>query len=248
MRDISQNALEMIETLRLVEDQASKVVKIDDFVALFSQEFRNPISSAMNHLQLLSEGEFGKLNDRQAEVVLQIAADLETLANLIFVASDLVRGEHAKKRWQPKMVPVSVLTEELEAEAQVYAKPGGMRLECKIVGGIQAVNTEPVRLKIVLRSLLMSLMKTAEQGTITLEISRNKDSAVFTIADPNAILAEQNPVEIVAIGACPRLRFKNAESLRLAERLLESIEGKLTVHEGQVHGILCRVTLPGAMQ
>jgi signal transduction histidine kinase len=61
MENVTQNAVEMIETLRLIEERASKVVKIDDFVALFSQEFRNPISSAMNHLQILSEGGYGRL-------------------------------------------------------------------------------------------------------------------------------------------------------------------------------------------
>ena len=248
MRDITQNAVEMIETLRLIEDQASKIVKIDDFVALFSQEFRNPISSAINHLQLLNEGEYGKLTNRQAEVVLRISADLEALTNLIFVASDLVHGEHAKKRWQPKTVPVSVLTEDLETEAQVYAKSGGVRLECKNLGGVEAVRTEPVRLKIVLRSILLSLVKAAEQGTITLEIDRDKDSAVFTISDPNAVLAEEDPAEFVAVAASRRPRFKNAESLRLAERLLELIGGELTVQEGRARGIVYRVILPGAIQ
>ena len=238
----------MIETLRLIEDRASKVVKIDDFVTLFSQEFRNPISSAINHLQLLNEGEYGKLTHRQAEVVLRISADLEALTNLIFVASDLVHGEHAKKHWQPKMVPVSTLVEDLEAEAQVYAKPGGVRLECKILGGVEAVSTEPIRLKIVLRSILLSCMKTAEKGTITLEIGRDKDSAVFAISDPNAVLAVEDPVEFVAVAASPRPRFKNAESLRLAERLLELIGGTLTVQKGQVCGTVCRIILPGAVQ
>lgn len=223
-------------------------MKIDDFVTLFSQEFRNPISSAINHLQLLNEGEYGKLTHRQAEVVLRISADLEALTNLIFVASDLVHGEHAKKHWQPKMVPVSTLVEDLEAEAQVYAKPGGVRLECKILGGVEAVRTEPVRLKIVLRSILLSCMKTAEKGTITLEISRHKDSAVFTIFDPNAVLAGEDSVGFVAVAASPRPRFKNAESLRLAERLLELIGATLTVQKGQVCGTVCRIILPGAIQ
>src|SRR5690348_6498815 len=119
MGDVTQYAREMIETLRLVEHKASKLVKIDDFVTLFSQEIRNPISSAMNHLQLLSEGEYGKLTAAQSEAVNAIVADVEAVVNLIFVASDFAHGENAKRRWQPKTIAVSALAEDLESEARV---------------------------------------------------------------------------------------------------------------------------------
>jgi signal transduction histidine kinase len=248
MPDVTEKAAEMIETLRLIEERVSKVVKIDDFVTLFSQEFRNPISSAMNHLQLLREGEFGKLTQRQSEVSVRIAADLETLANLIFVASDLAHGDHAKRRWRPKMVRISELAEQLEAEARVYAKPGGVRLECNISPGIEYVSTEPVRLKIVLRSILLSLMKTAGQGTIKLEIARNEDSAVFVISDAHVVWLEEKAVECGAVGASLSPSYKNSESLRLAERLLELIGGRLTVQPGHGRGISYRILLDGAVQ
>lgn len=248
MRNVTQDAVEMIETLRLIEERASKVVKIDDFVALFSQEFRNPISSAMNHLQVLSEGGYGKLTRPQAEAVLRISTDLEALANLIFVASDLVHGEHTKKRWQPKTISVSALAEDLEAEAQVYSKPGGARFECRILPGIESISTEPVRLKIVLRSILLNSIKTAEPATVTLEIARDKGSAVFTISDPNASLSEEEAAQFLAASPPQSPRLRTTESLFLVERLLELIDGRLTVQRGQARGIIYRVTLANAIQ
>jgi signal transduction histidine kinase len=180
--------------------------------------------------------------------VFRISADLEALANLIFVASDLVHGEHAKRRWQPKTISISALAEDLEAEAQVYSKPGGTRFACKILPGVESISTEPVRLKIILRSILLNAIKTAEQATVTLEIARDKGSAVFTISDPNAALSEEEAAQFLAASPPQSPRLKKTESLFLVERLLELIGGSLTVQRGQARGIIYRITLADAIQ
>ena len=59
-REATRAALDTIETLRLVEDRAAKVVKIDELVALVSHGLRNPIMVASNHLQLLSRANMAR--------------------------------------------------------------------------------------------------------------------------------------------------------------------------------------------
>jgi len=86
MTQDTSKALDMVETLRLVEERAAKVVKIDELVALLSHDLLNPISAALNQLHL-AQANRAKRRFKLTEIAVgslieELAAETEFLCAL----------------------------------------------------------------------------------------------------------------------------------------------------------------------
>ena len=58
-----------------------------------------------------------------------------------------------------------------------------LSFECRIQAGVTRLYTEPIRLQIVLRNLLLRAVKFSPQGKIGLEVSSENDGVAVKITD-----------------------------------------------------------------
>lgn len=218
-----QYALDMIETLRQVESRAAKVVKVDDLVALISHEFRNPINAVMNHLLLLSQGEYGELSAPQDEIVSQLCGEMAMLSNLTHVVSDLAHSERAKRRIKFSEVSVPTLVETLEAEMQVVCTTSKVGFRKAIQWGVGEVWSEPVRLQMALRNILLYAARVLARTSVVLEASASEDGTEFTVRADGAVGDPESLLQPAAAES------GGGMGIYLSERLVELIDGRLRV-------------------
>lgn len=232
-----QYALDMIETLRQVEARAARVVKIDDLVALISHEFRNPIQAALNQLHLLEQSAYGALSETQEKVIHGLGEEIARLSNLTHVVSDLAHVERAKRRVKCVEISIPAMVEELEAEMQVVCATAKLGFRKAIQWGVSEVWSEPIRLQMALRNLLLFAARALARHSVVLEVSGNDAGIEFTVradgvtADPENLLAATASDSSSGIGAF------------LSERLIEVIGGSVRV-ESEAGTTSFQVTLP----
>lgn len=232
-----QYALDMVETLRQVEARAARVVKIDDLVALISHEFRNPIQAALNQLHLLEQAAYGPLNETQERVVTELGEEIARLSNLTHVVSDLAHIERAKRRVKCVEISIPMMVEELEAEMQVVCTTAKLGFRKAIQWGVSEVWSEPIRLQMALRNVLLFAARALARHSVVLEASANDSGVEFTVradgvaADSESLLAATASDSSSGIGVF------------LSERLIEVIGGSLRV-ESDAATTSFQITIP----
>lgn len=218
-----QYALDMIETLRQVEQRAARVVRIDDLVALISHEFRNPIQAALSQLHLLGQSAYGPLSEKQEKVVNELSEEISRLSTLTHVVSDLAHVERAKRRIKSVPIPIPALVEELEAEMQVFCTTAKVGFRKAVQWGVTEVWGEPIRLQMALRNILLCAAGTLARTSVVFEASAHDNGVEFTVradgvpADPESLLNPASTNSGSGIG------------VYLSERLIELIGGSLQV-------------------
>jgi signal transduction histidine kinase len=247
--DKSQIAEEMIKTLRLIEEEAGKVLRVDDFLAIILHEFRNPMNMVMNYLHLLIVGEYGTLTDRQAKILQQVYMEMESLSDLVKVSFDMVHPETRRRSAKFREVNIPALLEELEAETQLLCKEANLGFACSLHPGIASLRTDRLRLKMALRNLLLNAVKYTERGKVVLEVYPQEEGMGFCVSDTGVGIPE---------GALPTIfaPFYQAErpaphqpegsglGLHIVKRLLELLGGRIEVESRLGCGSTFRVWIP----
>lgn len=237
-------ANEMLQTLRMIEANAAKIVRVDDFMTLVSHEFSNPISSLLNHLHLLGLGEYGPLTDKQTHIVEQLYSDVKLLANLVLVASDMARTDRAKKRFNPVELAIAALVEELEAETRLLCANSAVEFECSVAPGAAFIWTDPIRLRLALRNLLLQAVKLTAGGKVTLEIDSEKSGLLFLVRSSGVeILAGELPKILDSAPPMPAETW-DVTGLSWVEQLVDLIGGRINAESQTGKGITFRVWIP----
>lgn len=235
--EAAQHALEMVETLRQVEARAARVVKIDDLVALISHEFRNPIQAALNQLHLLEQSAYGPLSATQENVIHGLGEEIARLSSLTHVISDLAHADRAKRRIRFVEIPIATLVEELEAEMQVVCTTAKVGFRKAVQWGVTELWSEPIRLQMALRNILIFAARSLASSSVVLEVSANDSGTDFTVradggaADTANLLAHRSGDSNAGIG------------LFLSERLIELLGGFFRI-VSEAGATTLQVTLP----
>lgn len=247
--DKNPTAAEMIETLRLIEKEAAKVLKADDFLTLISHEFRNPVNAVLNYLHLLLVGEYGSLTPEQSHILKQVRTEVDGLSNLIKVSFDLIHADQARRPGKVSQVHLPELLEELEAEVQFLCNSGELSFERKEDSAPPTLWTEPLRLRMALRNLLIHSVKSSEKGRIVLEAFPEKGGAGFRLSDASGGMPDEelsrifdpaSDTEILEGVRLPRAGL----GLYLTKRLLELIGGTIEVESRSGVGLTFHVWVP----
>jgi HAMP domain-containing protein/CheY-like chemotaxis protein/signal transduction histidine kinase len=141
------------------------------FLANMSHELRTPLNSLLILSQQLANNRDGNLSERQLEfasTIHQSGADLLTLINEIL---DLAKIESGTMSVDVVAVAMSDLTEYVERSFRHVADEKHLRFEVSLVGGVpDAIETDELRLRQLLRNLLSNALKFTERGHVRLDI------------------------------------------------------------------------------
>lgn len=219
------------------------------FVSTVSHELRTPLTSVRGYLEALIEGDAGPLNDEQADyaaVAYRNAGRLESLIEDVLLLSRIESGRLSLNR---RLVDLSELIVEQQADLAPRAASKGLSLEVDVVEGI-VVEGDPARLRQVVSNLLTNAIKfTTEGGRVTVQLTDGGSRARLLVADTGVGI----PVdELSEVGA----RFFRASTANLTEgtglgltitnELVELHGGVLLLASEEGVGTTVSVSLPVA--
>jgi signal transduction histidine kinase len=241
------------------QEMSGQLAELDklkaEYASIASHELKTPINVILGYLQLMEEGVYGQISDKQRQVAQTIEAQARTLARLAAQLLDINRFEAGGGRIEPRPIMLGPMLDELERTFHVLAVQRGIDFRITRQAGLpDEVLWDPERINEVTGNLLSNAFKfTPAGGTVELTASPANGSVRIAVRDTGAgIPADQLPHVFEKFYQADNQRAASAKGsglgLAIAKEIVEGHKGTIrcesTVGEGTTFTLLLPITVP----
>ena len=242
----------LAESFATMSRQLAELDKLKaEFVSVASHELKTPINVILGYLQLMQEGIYGPLSEKQTEVLATVEAQGRTLARLAAHLLDVTRFEAGGGRIEPRAVPLGELFDELERAFHVLAVQRGIDFRVTMADGLpDEVQWDVDRINEVMGNLLANAFKfTGAGGTVELSASPSDDHVCISVRDTGAgIPPEQLPHIFEKFYQADNQRAASATGsglgLAIAKEIVEAHHGTIRCDSAVGQGTTFTLLLP----
>ncbi|MCL4740686.1 MAG: PAS domain-containing protein [Phycisphaerales bacterium] len=244
--------------LRDVTEHAATVQLKTDFVANASHELRTPLASIRTALDTLREfgDEDPSIRERMVHLAASNAARLEELvADLL----DLSRLESPEARAAIERCAASEIVRALRADFEPACARRNLALSFEVDPALEALDTDPRLLTLILRNLIDNAVKFAHEGTTVRVVAGfapdggARRTARFEVIDRGIgiPLAQQQRVferfyQVDAARSGRRERRGTGLGLAIVKHAVRALGGSVSLRSVWGQGTTVTVDLPGA--
>ena len=159
-----------------------------EFVSVASHELKTPINVILGYLQLLDEGVYGTLTQRQRDVLATLASQGQSLSRLVQQLLDISRFEAGGGKLEPHDMELAPFVSELESAFHVLAHQRGVAFSVLRGEDVPAVvRWDSDRMNEVVGNLLSNAFKFTERGgRVDLEVTRAAENVQLVVRDTGA--------------------------------------------------------------
>jgi signal transduction histidine kinase len=238
-----------------------------EFLAGISHELRTPLNAIVGFVELLRDGVYGPLGERQVGPVHRIESSASHLRQLVDQVLDLAKMTAGRMEVHTEPFDLRPFVVDVVAEIEPLATERGLAITSTVSPPTLRIVTDPTHLRSILLNLLGNAVKFTEAGTITLRSrlpaaaeARPAQLADDPLARPRLIIE----VTDTGIGISPGDRLRifdefeqvNAGSrsdsagrgtglgLPIARRLARLLGGEIVVESAVGRGSTFSVWLP----
>lgn len=237
------------------EEMTMQLTELDklkaEFVSVASHELKTPINVIQGYLQLLEEGVYGLLNEKQRGVMHTLRAQIEALARLVKQLLDVSRFEAGGGKLDVRRVELGHFLDELERAFQVLALQREVRFVVRRGEGIpDEVMWDADRMNEVLGNLLSNAFKFTERGgTVELSVDAVEQAVQIEVRDSGAgIPQEQLPHVFEKFYQADNQRAASTKGsglgLAIAKTIVEAHGGTITCDSTPGVGTSFIIVLP----
>ena len=181
---IAEHASVVLQNARLLEEVRTASALKSEFVGAVSHELRSPLNIVLGYLEMLLDEALGPLTDEQRDALRRTDLQASTLLEMIEALLDLNRIEAGKL--PVESVPVSLpdlLQDVCEPMQRNVARPG-VALRWSVGPGADRLQSDPGKLKTIVRNLVHNALKFTERGEVRVSTSVTGEGAVeIVVAD-----------------------------------------------------------------
>jgi signal transduction histidine kinase/CheY-like chemotaxis protein/CHASE3 domain sensor protein len=231
-------------------EQASKMKS--EFLANMSHELRTPLNAIIGFSEVLQDGTFGSLNDRQERYVGNVLGSGKHLLGLVNDILDISKVEAGRMDLHLEELNVESLLPQVHATMLPVAQKKGVRLQLGASAQRSMVRADRSRFIQIMYNLLSNAIKfTPSEGSVM--VSTKCENEMITIAvtdtgigidpaDQDRIFEEFEQVD----SAAARGQEGTGLGLALTRRLIALHGGTLQVQSAPGEGSTFTVSLPRA--
>ena len=155
-----------------------------EFLANMSHELRTPLNSIIGFSDILHDGTFGALNEKQSRYISNILTSGKNLLGLINDILDLSKVEAGKMELQYEEFNVSDAINEVKTVTAPLASKKNIIMETKIDPELRTIVADKGKVKQILYNLISNATKfTPEKGSVTINGLRVGDMAQIEVKD-----------------------------------------------------------------
>jgi len=249
-RDISERKRGE-EALRQATEAAEAANRAkSEFLATMSHELRTPLSVILGYTALLQEEEETYPAPERRETLCRIDRSAHELLDLITAVLDMSRLEAGRLPLEITTVNVQDLLRELENATQGLQDQSRLTFVWEVTAPLPRLQTDPEKLKIVLKNLLGNAVKFTAQGTITIRAASRDSGVEFSVQDtgigiPPAALAQVfEPFHQLEGGRGSGRVGGTGLGLAIVQRLVGLLGGRVSVESEVGRGSTFRVWVP----
>lgn len=174
------------------EDMTAQLVELDklkaEFVSVASHELKTPINVIMGYVQLMQEGMYGPMSEKQRGVAVILEKQINALSRMVKQLLDVTRFEAGGGRIEVRPVELRGLLHNLEEAFQVLADQRGVRFQASLTDGVpETVHWDADRMNEVLGNLLANAFKFTEKGgEVELHVTSTDHTVQLEVRDSGA--------------------------------------------------------------
>lgn len=221
------------------EEMTKQLAELDklkaEFVSVASHELKTPINVVQGYVQLLDEGVYGALSDKQRGVLQTLETQVQGLARLVKQLLDVSRFEAGGGKLDLRRLPLGPFLEDLERAFQVLALQREIRFVVRRGDNVpDEVLWDADRMNEVLGNLLSNAFKfTPRGGSVELSLDAIDGSVQIDVRDSGAgIPAEQIPHVFEKFFQADNQRSASSKGSGLGLAIAKNI---VEAHGGTIH-------------
>lgn len=255
LREVEQR--EHIEALAGQLKEANEKLKDLDklkteFLSLASHQLRSPLTAIKGYASMLSEGDFGSLEDKQGEAVKRIYASAQGLVNVVEDLLNVSKIEQGGMKYEFMPTDLGLIVSELAGEMKIPAENKHLEFKAIIPEGETFVaNADPIKLKQVFLNLVDNSIKYTQDGFVHLELSKDqsKGKLIFSVKDSGIGISPETKDKLFqkfSRGEGGKLNTGGSGlGLYLAREIVKAHKGDIKIQsEGLGKGSIFIVSLP----
>jgi len=239
------------EQARTLAEQAEELERAmterSRFFASMSHELRTPINAVIGYSQLINDGTYGEVPERQKQVIGKVVRSANHLLELINDVLDISKIEAGKLEFYFEPTNVSRLVRDTLTSVQLQAEEKGLSLEVDAPEEVR-VRTDPARARQVVLNLLANAVKFTDEGNVTVVVAPVAGGRVeIRVSDTGPGIAPEDFDRVFE-------EFEQTDSaasrggtglgLAISRKLAELLGGSLTVQSELGTGSTFTFTLP----
>ncbi len=245
-----------LENARLFREIADKSRQLElasqhksEFLANMSHELRTPLNAIIGFSEVLSEGMFGEINEKQTEYLKDILESGQHLLSLINDILDLSKIEAGRMELELADFDLPSAIENALILVRERGSRRGITLGRTIDERLEMIRADERKVKQVLLNLLSNALKfTPEGGRIDVSARLHDDSAEISVTDTGVGIApeDQEAVfeEFRQVGTAATKVEGTGLGLALARKFIELHGGRIWVRSQVGVGSTFTFTLP----
>ncbi len=141
-----------------------------EFLATMSHELRTPLNSIVGYSELLLQGVYGEVNERQSDRLEKILRNGQALQMLINDILDLSRIESGHIDLAFQNLALAETVDGLATDFKTAAEAKGLKLQTVVAPDLHPVYGDAQRVRQILHNLLSNAIKFTHEGSIRLEV------------------------------------------------------------------------------
>lgn len=162
-----------------------------EFLANVSHELRTPLNAIVGFVELLRDGVYGELNNRQAGPVERIASSANHLRQLVDQILDLAKMAAGRLDVQWETIELKSFVVDLTGEIEALLAERGLTLSISVSVSLPRVRTDPMHLRQIVLNLLGNALKFTLSGGIAIrarliDIANESGGEGVNISAPSA--------------------------------------------------------------
>jgi signal transduction histidine kinase len=179
---IAYQTVAALENGRLLRNLRAANTLKSEFIGTMSHELRTPLNAIIGYNELLREGEFGAVADRQREVCTKVLDYSRQLLELIEATLDVSRMESGALPVTLGPVHVGALLEDLASQIPAsWVKPA-VTLSFAADSHLPEIQSDYPKLKMVVRNLVHNALKFTDGGSVAVHAGLDADGSTLVVA------------------------------------------------------------------
>jgi len=219
-----------------------------DFFATVAHDIRNPLSTMLGGLEILSEQP--GLEAEAREIVAVVARSGKLLSTLVNDYLDYAKIEAGAIRLDPRALPLEPVLRRLCGDIRYEAERRRVTVEVALAGDVGEVCADGMALQRIVSNLLGNALKfTPAEGCIRVGAERRGDEVVVSVTDTGPGISPDEMAQLF-------VQYRQTETgrrvvgtglgLYVVKSLAEAMRGRVEVESAVGRGTTFRVRLPAA--